>query len=136
MSESEEAIQKCTRCNKSKPISQFYQGHRNGKKFRYNVCAKCYVTKRSNQRTATRADMLVARGLHFLVPRRCGGCGKPIHWPSRSRGNLCITCSKPAADRKTYIDLYFETMGMTGAVSSCPGCAFVQVCQVRVKAGL
>jgi hypothetical protein len=119
----------CVKCQEPKPLSDFYLGHKAGREFRYGICRTCYLTRRREQRNNKQASSL-------LFSRHCGGCGKRISWPSRHRGFVCNTCAKPAVNKEFYISQYMSVLGINSAVSSCPGCAFVQVCQVRVHVGL
>lgn len=126
----------CTKCKEKKPLSAFYLGHRRGKEFRYGICNTCYCERRREKR---QSNLLKARNLHgmtLLSPHHCGGCGKHLSWPSRHRGFICNSCSKPAVGKESYIKQYMGVLGINSAASSCPGCAFVQVCQVRVHVGL
>lgn len=133
---SDHESQKCTRCGQVKPIADYYETTRHKRKMRYKVCKVCYAISRIDKRRSRTQANKDTRGINFLFQRRCGGCGKKISRVSRQRGNLCNTCSRQGRDSAMYIDMYMPLMGISSAISSCPGCAFVQVCQVRVNLGL
>lgn len=133
---SELELRTCERCQEAKPISEFPTRNVNGKITLFRICKLCYAKSHEQANFQTKLNKADTRGINFLFPRRCGGCGKRLVWPSRHRGNLCEVCSRTGLNAEQYIHDYDDRIGPNSAWMSCPGCAFIQVCQVRIKASL